>query len=208
MLEKDGASEGVAWCLKDLGTAASELGQLALGFDLLDQAYRIFWELGSPIGKPSILESLGQNALARGAFADARRWLSEASSLFRALDHRLGVARVLDGEGDLLRAEGRPEADDRFREALVIWGEVGNGKRIRDDLLRLGDGMADLPLSVRIWAAAHRMGETMGVPVPLPLRERHERAVEEARAWAGFAEAWAEGWEMSPDAALGLALKG
>jgi len=195
--------DGAAWCLVDLGRAATDLGQTAMGQELIEQGLEITRKLEDRFGTASALESLGQNYLAQGRIEGARQLLAESLSAFRALEDRNGTARVLGILGDTVSGT---EADGHYGEALVIWRDLNCQKRIRDTLLRIGNGVTDLDRSIRLWAYAYRMGEAMQVSIPLPMRARHERAIQAARSQPGFAESWAAGEQMSLEAALDLAL--
>jgi len=197
-----------AWCLADLGNAATELGQTVWGQDLLEEALAIMRKLGDRFGIASSLESLGGNAVARGDVEVGRRLLSESLAEYRALRHRFGVARALDGLGDAARQIGEmEEAGAYYREGLAIWRVVGAKRRVRDDLLRIGDGMEDLDRSVRIWAFAHRLGEEIGAPIPRRIADRHSKVVEVVRSDSRFEALWAAGRELSFDAAIDLAIQ-
>lgn len=194
--------DGVAWCLNDLGRVETDLGRVDRGREILAQAVETMRRVETPIGVASVLESLGANAVARGDFAEGRLFLKQGLETFRSVDHRLGVARIFDAQGDALRAQNDPGADAHYREALTFWRDVGDRKRVRDGLLRLSDGAADFDARIRLLAVADRLTEEMDVPVPLPLRERHERALREARERPGFEETWAASRAMTLDDAL------
>lgn len=180
MFRSDGHENGAAWCLDDLGQAATETGHPALGRDLLEQALEIMRRLGDPMGTGSVLESLGNNALVRGDVLEARRRFGESRETFDGVGHRIGVARAYDGFGDASRLAGESDADDHYRRSLATWREIGDRKRIRDGLVRIGDGLSDRERSIRLWAVADRMGREMGIPLLPPLAEWHSRALAKA----------------------------
>jgi tetratricopeptide (TPR) repeat protein len=198
-----GYEDGAAWCLIDLGRAATDLGQGAMGRELIEEALEITRKLDDRFGIASALETLGQNDLAQGNIEQGRRLFNESLSAFRALGDRNGMARAMDGLGD---AASGADADAHYRDALAVWRELKYHKRIRDGFLRIGNGITNLDRSIRLWAYAYRMTETMGAPIPLPMRARHEQAIRAAKGEFGFAASWAAGEEMSLEAALDLAL--
>lgn len=196
-----GYLDRAAWCLIDLGRAATDLGQVAMGRELIEEALETTRKLDDRFGTASALEGLGYSHLAQGNTEQCRRLFEDSLSAFRALEDRNGMARIMDGLGDAASGE---EADAYYREALVVWRELNCLKRIRDGLLRIGNGMANSDRSIRLWAYSYRMGETMGTPIPLPMRARHEQAIRAARCEPSFAASWAEGEAMSLEAALAL----
>lgn len=196
---------GAAWCLVAMGNVATELGRMDQGRYLLEEALRAMRKLEDPLGKASALEGLGTHTLVLGDVDEGRRMLSECLVEYQALNYRFGVGRTLDGLGEMARRTRNLDADSYFREALSIWKEMGAKKRIRDTLLRIGDGAADPHRSARLWAFAHRLGESIGAPVPLLMRKGHERAVRGTWGEPGFDAAWVAGEAMSLDEALDLA---
>lgn len=201
----NGHDDGAAWCLNDLGGLATELGEAAFGEDLIEEALATMRRLGDSFGTATAIELRGHNAVARGDFERGRRMFAESRSAYESLEHRVGVARALDGLGDAARFVGDPHALAHYREGLAIWCAVGAQKRIRDGLLHIGHGLGGGDRSIRLWAFAHRLGETIGAPLPLRIREPHQRAIRAAQADPGFKASWAAGDGMSLEAALDLA---
>lgn len=197
-----------AWCLSDLGNMATELGQKALGQDLLEEALKIMRSLGDRFGTTSVVEALGRNSVARGELELGRRLLLESLDGFRAQEHRFGVARALDGLGDAAREIGEmDEARARYRDGLAVWHAVGARRRIRDDLLRLGDLTTDPNRAIRLWSVAQRLSEEIKAPVPSWIKNPHERAMQTQRSHPGFEGHWAAGQELSLDTAIDLAIR-
>jgi plasmid stabilization system protein ParE len=174
-----------------------------MGRELIEEALQITRKLNDRFAIASALEVLGFNHLAQGNVDRARALFEESRSAFRSLGDRNGMARVTDGLGD---ASSCPEANVYYREALAVWRELNHLKRIRDSFLRIGDGLARLDQSIRLWAHAYRMTDMIGAPIPLPMRERHTKAIQSAKGDPSFAVTWALGQEMSLEAAFELAL--
>lgn len=202
MFRSDRHENGAAWCLDDLGQAATETGHPALGRDLLEQALEIMRRQGDPMGTGSVLESLGNNAVARGDTAEARRRFSESRDAFEAVGHRIGVARAYDGFGDTSRQAGEVDAKGYYLQAMEVWRETGDRKRIRDGLVRIACGSEDLERTVRLLAVADRMGRELGIPLLPPLNRWHEVALTKVRSHPQFTALWGEGSPMSVDEVL------
>lgn len=198
-----GYEDGVAWCLVDLGKAATDLGQCGMGEELIQQGLDTMRKREDRYGTASALETLGMNHLAQGNIESARRLLGEALASFRFLKDKNGIGRVMDVLGD---AATGVEADAHYRDALAVWRDLKHRKRMRDSFLRMGNVATNPDRSIRLWAHAYRMGASMGVPIPIVMRARHDQAIGAAKREPRFDALWAEGEEMTLESALDLAL--
>ncbi|MFN2217886.1 MAG: BTAD domain-containing putative transcriptional regulator [Anaerolineae bacterium] len=71
-------------------------------------------------------------------YAQGRRYFVDSFSLFRALDHRWGMAWALNTSGSMSKFMGEfPDASERFKEALTIYRALDYGPGLAGSLSQL-----------------------------------------------------------------------
>jgi predicted ATPase/DNA-binding CsgD family transcriptional regulator len=158
---------------------------------------------------------LAEAQLALGALDEAAASLEEATSLARS-----GALTWILGRAGLVRAKVRArrgdlqEAESLAHEALGLAREAGDRLGLVDGLELLGRLAAEQESTkeaVRLWAAAVSARADLGY-LRFPVEQGpHEAAVAQAKQALGpdeFADAWAEGAELSTEAAIAYAARG
>jgi DNA-binding CsgD family transcriptional regulator len=154
---------------------------------------------------------LGDLARVRGDFADARQRYMEALAYLREINARPEIARCLSGLGRVATEAGATTlAREHLTESLRLSRDTGT----RIGVARGLESFAALAVredeperAVLLAAAATALRETAGLP---PLSgARTERYLAPARRLgdAAVAELWARGLELSPAAAIAVALE-
>jgi predicted ATPase/DNA-binding CsgD family transcriptional regulator len=158
---------------------------------------------------------LAQAQLALGALDQAGASLQEATALARqgtmtlALGHASQLqARLCARRGDLHQAE------QQAHQALGLAREAGDQLGLVEALELLAQLAAaqDSPTeAVRLWAAAQAQREALGYarfPIDRPAHDAAVAKVRQTLGAEGFAGAWADGAQLSPEAAVAYAARG
>ncbi len=98
-------------------------GDLAVAEPLFEQALTTFRRLGERPTVATILDGLGQIALARGDLESARERLGASLGLYREMDSRRGIGMTLHGLARVAAAEGRAEQAVRLAGAAAALRE-------------------------------------------------------------------------------------
>lgn len=194
---------GASWTHDSFAITLAELGLEELATRHLEEARRMFTDLGIPAGLASVDLHEGQAALRSGDYATARALLERVAVETSDLN-RVGYrAEALIALGDLEYAEGKPEAArSAYNESLRLSAENETRFEIASALERLGRilwNAGDASGAVHRIAAANAMRETMGTPLPNLVCEALALTLEELRSSLGeerFAVAWEEGYAM------------
>jgi predicted ATPase/DNA-binding winged helix-turn-helix (wHTH) protein len=104
-----GDRSGAAWSTNQLGDIAHATGDIAGARLLYERALTIFRDAGDPWGSARSLADLGSIHCEQGSYSSANAAFREALKVFAALEHRRGVARVLEGYACLAVAEEQAE---------------------------------------------------------------------------------------------------
>jgi predicted ATPase/class 3 adenylate cyclase len=181
--------------------------------ELIDEALRIYRDLGDEGGQAKALWALSQNILlVEGDKAGSWRTLEEAIALFRAAGDRFGLGWALHGAGTTLTVDRRfAEARAALGEAIRSFaddGDVSAISLILDDFARLEEAEGRPARALVLQGASislqRRIGATLAARVadfiaPAPAPRQH---LDAATADA----AWAEGLAMDLPAAVAYAL--
>jgi predicted ATPase/DNA-binding CsgD family transcriptional regulator len=161
-----------------------------------------------PFLKAFVLIRLGHEAYELQDWSRAEEVLEEALERCRRLGNSWGLGVTLGKLGDVAQARGdEARAAAFYRESLEHWqsqaDELG-GVQILTGLAHLVIGRQP-EAAIRLFAAAQEIQTRTGL-IPAPtLRAKSEQALAAARAALGeeaFAEAWAAGGEMPPEAVV------
>jgi len=130
---------GIAKALDILGEMATEIGDYEAAGPLLEEALRIYEEIGDTRGSADMRMQLGWAAMREGNYGRAATWLVQALRLFRLLDETALIAIGLGGLGELAVRQGRyEEALALLDESLALRRELDNPWGIASALGTLG----------------------------------------------------------------------
>jgi predicted ATPase/class 3 adenylate cyclase len=136
------------------------------GMAALDEALRLYRELGDRRGEANVLWGLGQQQYFKNLDDAGTARFRESLELFRAEGDRTmeGWALHMLG-GSLLRAENRDEAREAFRHALrhfYVAGDTAGMTLVLDDLSSQAIADEDHIRAARLWGAARSLTQTTG----------------------------------------------
>jgi predicted ATPase/DNA-binding SARP family transcriptional activator len=209
-----GNPQGIAWSLNDLGNVTVAQGDHDAARGLYEESLAIFRELGNRHGAASLLHQLGRVVCQQGDYGEARALYEESLAIFRELGNQQGAGWLLSAQGRVAFEQGDCEkARAMYQEGISILNGLGDKRGIAECL----EGLAAVALeqteiqnAARLWGAAQILRESIGAPLHLNEREKHDRQVEQARAVLGehaFAVAWAEGRALTWGQVVDYALK-
>jgi non-specific serine/threonine protein kinase len=209
---KLGDKIGIAASLKYLGDFTFRQGDFERAWTLNNESLAISRELGDKVGIAMSLNHLGDVKFRQGDFAHAKSLYEEALSIVRELGIKGSITMSLNDLGALALAEGYPDrALGFYKESMGLAQEL----RSTWDIGWCLEGIASVaavkgkfPIAACIWGAVEQMFEHVGYRVRPYDREAHEREMKIAREQLDpdtFAAAWAQGCEMSVQAALACA---
>jgi tetratricopeptide (TPR) repeat protein len=181
---------------------------------MLEEAGRIFRELGDHSGAAWSLNQRGDIAREEGEVANARELYQRALSAFREAHDRWGIARSLTDLAQIACDErDHVTAHAAYREALSLFVNLGHKRGIARAL----EGFAcsaiaqrDPARALAIAAAAAHLRQWIGAP--LMSAEQSKLGDKLQPAWTSLNEAdsraaHARGWAMSLDHAIKYALE-
>jgi non-specific serine/threonine protein kinase len=208
-----GDERGVAMALNNLGVVAKDQGDYARARAYLEESLVLKRRLGEQRGVAVTLNNLGLVAKTQGDLATAEAALAEGLDHFRDLGDAWGQALTLNNMGALAAAAGDYErALALHKTSLASWRAMGEKWGVAESLEGLARAAAALgaPVAaVRLLAAAHRLRQETGFPLPPDERSGVEQlmaGLRETLRPATFAEAWAAGEAWSYEQALDAAL--
>lgn len=209
-----GDRQGTAASLSNLGIVAKQQGDYAAARRLQEESLEIFSGLGERHRIAALLSNLGNLARDRGDDNAARALHEESLATFSELGDRWGIAAALNNLGNVACEQGDYAAANAvLAESLAIRSELSERRGIAESLEGLAAVEAArrrVPRSASLWAAAERLREEIGAPLPPNERTRYERQVPAARAVLGddaaFDTAWQEGRAMPLEQAIAYAL--
>ncbi len=204
-----GEKWGLAMALRQLGQNAIVSGDYTRATALLEESLMLCQELGDTAGIAYAQNPLGIAARAQRDYARAESLHLASLNLYRQLGDEGGIAYTLSHLGILAIRRGDAErAEEALRESLTMFRRLGD----RGGMTTCLEGLAEVAAAegkheraARLFGAAAALRETTGSPGTASDPAEYEHAVASARAAlsdAAFAEAWAEGRAMSPEAAL------
>jgi len=205
----DGWNEG--WALGIRAAVAGLRGRMREAAELASASVDVMRAIDHRWGVARAQLGLGDLARVRGDFADARQQYMEALAYLREINARPEIARCLSGLGRVATEAGATTlAREHLTESLRLSRDTGT----RIGVARGLESFAALAVredeperAVLLAAAATALRETAGLP---PLSgARAERYLVPARRLgdAAVAELWARGLELSPSAAIAVALE-
>ena len=203
-----------ARALTQLANVARLEGQIDEARALAEEPLPIWREIGHLSGLRDNLRVLGDVARLAGEYPASERFLQESLTVSRETGATLGVASALRSLAELTRDRGDAgEAERLFREALTLWSERRRTNGIADcvrGLAELDAALGRFDRAATLFGAAAALRETIGAALPPCDREPFERALGAVRAGldpGAFDAAWHAGRDLSPGAAVDLALQ-
>jgi len=199
------------WALGIRAAVAGLRGRMREAAELASASVDVMRAIDHRWGVARAQLGLGDLARVRGDFADARQQYMEALAYLREINARPEIARCLSGLGRVATEAGATTlAREHLTESLRLSRDTGT----RIGVARGLESFAALAVredeperAVLLAAAATALRETAGLP---PLSgARTERYLAPARRLgdAAVAELWARGLELSPAAAIAVALE-
>ncbi|MGE5102447.1 MAG: ATP-binding protein, partial [Deltaproteobacteria bacterium] len=206
---------GTADLLGHLGKAAYNRGDHASARAMWEESLAISRELGDAWGVGFSLSNLGRLALDEGDYASSREMLEASRNFSHESGDKWGYAWSLMDLGDLAYSQHDYSAARALQqECLAIRRDLHNRPSIADSLERLAQIALALTRpsgAARIWGAAERLREELGVPLSADERRRYEGLVASARQILAddedFNVAWREGRAMTLEQAIAYALR-
>jgi predicted ATPase/DNA-binding XRE family transcriptional regulator len=196
----------------DTGRALGHLADTLLDSDpetaraSLHEALTIFSDLHDDFREAISLRLLGLLATREGDLNAAYAYHMDALSIWERLDHRWGVPISLRSLAEIDIAKGDlASARLRLREALARWEELGERLHISDCCTVLADLAREAGLveeAALMLGAQARLDEETGYGQPTNAYRDVVEAIQAAMTPERFQALWAEGREMSLDAAL------
>ena len=199
------------WALGIQAAVAGMRGQLREAAELAAASIDVMRAIDHRWGVARAQLGLGDLARTRGDFADARQRYAEALTYLREINARPEIARCLSGLGRVATDVGATAlATEYLTESLRLSQDIGTRIGVARGMesfaaLAVRDGEPER--AVLLAAAATALREAAGLP-PLPAA-RAERYLAPARRLgdAAVARLWARGLELSPEAAIRMALE-
>jgi predicted ATPase/DNA-binding CsgD family transcriptional regulator len=195
---------GIAEALFLLTRVAFALGDYTTGKSLCEESLALFRALGDRRGMAETLATLGLAAFYHGNYTAELPSMEEGLALFRELGDRRDSARMLWFLGNkAFVQDDYAKARTCYAEALTTFRELGEKWYIAICL----EGLAEVAVAqgqpewaAHVLGAAAFLREALGVSPPANYPANYERTVAITQAQLGeerFAEAWAEGREMT-----------
>lgn len=193
-----GDRQGIAASLTTLGSCASEQGDLSRAKPLFEESLILHRELGDRQAVAQTGNCLSRIASLEGEYAKAQALAEENLAIFRELGDRRGMALSFHNLGLVACHSGNDGEWQRwFAEALALNRELNNRKGVLENLEGMAVGFAaagEIPKAVRLWGAAAKLRETLGVPVPPLDQEEYTRQLAHSHQTLGEA-AYSTAWE-------------
>lgn len=201
------------WVLLNTGFAALQQGDFEQAAKRYAESADMFTRVGYEPGVATLRIYRGILACHQGDYERARTFIEEGLPAIRRAGDRVAVARGLFGLGVAAFHQGALEqAEGFFKEGLSLAREIG----ARLDMPPLLGGLAAVACSKNqhrqgcmLLGFSDRLRSTIGTPITVAERADYEACLSALRANLEdevFAEAWAEGQNMTMEQALRCAL--
>jgi non-specific serine/threonine protein kinase len=208
-----GNREWEAATLQNLGDVAFNQGDYRRAETLYDEAVEARRNLGDRRGAAVSLAKVGNVASRLEDYDRARPLLEEALTEIRDLGDRGWEAMILGDLGHLLVTTGNIEEGYKLHcQSLILRRNLEDRLGISDSLRELGIVAcleAKWAHAVRLFAAAEKLREAIGVTLPPSDREEYENRSAAARQALGealFTATWQEGRAAPPEEVIAAAL--
>lgn len=202
----------VALLLNNLGVIHQVRHDLAAARTCHEESLAIKRELGDKPGIASSLNNLGWLAKGDGDLEQARRLFEESAELSRELGNKKGLAEALGNLGVLAKEAGDTDrARTNIKETLGLLSEIGDRSGLAPTLEILAAIASDkgvYPSAARLFAAAEKLREEIGVPMTQHELPEHKLEIDRMRTEMSKADLeteWEVGRQMTLQEAVELA---
>ncbi|MCP3902100.1 MAG: protein kinase [Planctomycetes bacterium] len=205
-----GDRQRMAGILTNLGMIGELTGDLGFARRCQEDSLRLYSELGDGLGVARVQLNLGYTAVLEGSDEEGERLLTDCLPVFRTEgdEQRIAVAQLNLGRIACRRGHATDALTD-LRESLDLSHKLGNRRNMAYATVCLGIARqmsGDYALAARVFAAAERMHEILGVPVAACDRAEYEQSrtiVRKNLVDADFISAQSEGSAASFAGAVG-----
>ncbi|MBV9281378.1 MAG: tetratricopeptide repeat protein [Chloroflexi bacterium] len=209
-----GDRAAIAVSLNNLGAVAEHRGQYDRAVALYEEALAAVREGSDRWSIALMLGNFGGVLANLGDFDRAAAFDEESLSLWRELGDRVGEARVLNNLVYVALERGeRDRAAALQRESLLLSRELGNQENLAvclDGAGKVATARGRAERAARLWGAAEALRRSLGQQIPPnehAFREPYLAAASTKLGEEAFAAAWREGEAMTPEEAVGVALR-
>jgi predicted ATPase/DNA-binding XRE family transcriptional regulator len=209
-----GDNQGIGLSLIDLGATLHLEGKREKAIKLLQESLDLLQSTGEMWGIAYAQVLLGDAWFRLGDIERAATQWEASLRLTRELGDNSLMAWSLGGLADVARLRREYNRSiEMFKESLMVYRELGNKSEPPFTLEALGLAAAALGKSqhaARLWGAAASWREAINEPLPLTYQRDYAASVTQARTQLGeevYASAWSQGYAMSPEQAVALALE-
>ena len=211
----------VPYLLNLSGNVVDSAGDLARAQVCWEQALALARELGDQTNMARSLANLGYVADQHGDEERALNLWQESLTLARAAGNSQVLARSLSQFARLAERRGDTEqAAALHNECLALYRDLGllwGISRALEAIARIAAGWGQARLAICLWAAAARVRQPLGAPIPAAISgarysrddDAHTPGVADVRTTLGdddFERAWAAGMSMPLEAVIAEAL--
>lgn len=208
----DNRSAGLV--LADLGASLHWDGREEEAIESLEESLRLLRATGERWGTAYSLLWLGDTWFRMGDIEHAATSWEESLRLTQELGDDYLMGWSLGGLADVARLRGDyKRATGMFKESLSLYQSSGNkfGPPFSMEALALvAVALGDAKRAARLWGAASAWREANNEPLPPTYQRDYATSIIQARAQLGeeaYESAWSEGYTMSPEQAIALALE-
>ena len=209
-----GDNQGVGLPIIDLGATLHLEGKWEEAIELFEEGLRHLRATGERWGIAYALVWLGDPWFRMGDYERAATSWEESLRLSQELGDHYLMAWSLGGLADVarLRADYK-RATGMFKEALTHYQSSGDkiGPPFSMEALGLSAAaLRDATRAARLWGAASAWREAINESLPPTYQKDYAASITQARTQLGeegYTSAWSEGYAMSPEQAIALALE-
>jgi predicted ATPase/transcriptional regulator with XRE-family HTH domain len=209
-----GDNQGVGLALIELGATLHYEGNREKAIELLQESLYLLQSTREMWGIAYAQVLLGDAWFRLGDIERAATQWEACLRLTRELGDYSLMAWSNGGLADVARLRREyNRAIEMFKESLKLYRELGNKSEPPFTLEALGlvaAALGKLQHAARLWGAAASWREAINEPLPLTYQRDYAASVTQARTQLGeevYAFAWSEGYAMSPEQAIALALE-
>ena len=209
-----GQEQSVAQTLVNLASVAADEGDIARAIELFREARATSERIRDEASIAWTLNFEAQVEHQRGNPEGARNLYRDALSRFVQLQDGWGEGDSLLALGELEGEGGRPDAAfellSRAQRVFDRVGEIRGTVRVIEACARLAARDGEVRRALKLAGAAGALRHTLNAPLTHVQGERHEKSLKDLRRnleAQDAAAAWMEGWSLSLDEAVQLALR-
>jgi predicted ATPase/Tfp pilus assembly protein PilF len=207
-----GDEQGISRSLHALGVSHLEQGRYEQARALVEESLTLNRELRDPWAIAMSLATLGKVAHEQGDYQRAAQLYEEVRVLFQELGVKDAYATTLNNLGRLACDQGDYGGATRlYEEGLAVSGEISDQWDMSyslEGLATVAGAQGRTERAARLWAAAERLREAIGVTLSPAERQRHESDLSRRRSQVdeeSWGAAWQEGRLMTLEQAVAYA---